>query len=225
MSPANPHLHAPMGVFGASARDASLAVILVHGRGQSPALMRELVVDRFDRPDLAWFAPAADANTWYPERFIAPLEANEPRLLQALERLARLSDDLRVWGLPPSKQVLVGFSQGACLCSEFAWRSPNRYAALVAFTGALIGPPGTPRKSPRPALAGLPVLLSTWRDDPHVPADSVRESAELFRAAGAQVRLEIGPGVEHGIRAEEIDFARALLADGPRDRMSMAGPK
>jgi phospholipase/carboxylesterase len=211
----NPHRASPTQVFGCAARDASLAVILVHGRGQSPAWMHDAVVRRFGRDDLAWHAPAAADQTWYPERFIAPLEANEPRLTHALDALDELSGALYEQGIPYEDQVLMGFSQGACLCSEFVWRSKRRYRALVAFTGGLIGPPGMRRVTQHRILEGMPVLLSTWDDDPFVPADSVRESAQRFVEAGAHVTLKIEPGVEHGIRDAEIDYARALLLCRP----------
>ena len=214
MSSANPHLQTPLSVFGAPARDAALAVILVHGRAQSPALMQELVVRRFERPDIAWFAPAAADDSWYPTRFTEPLESNEPRLSQALERLDVLSEQLRIQGFPYECQVLMGFSQGACLCSEFVWRQRRRYRGLVAFTGGLIGPPGLAREIVCRSLHGMPVLLSTWEQDPHVPAGSVRDSAALFHAVGADVTLKVEPGSEHGIRDAEIGYAQAVLAGG-----------
>lgn len=215
MTTANPHLDAALLSFGAPVREARLAVILVHGRAQSPVWMQEQVVQRFGRPDLAWVAPAAAQGSWYPARFIEPLQANEPRLSQALERIEQLSEALHMQGLPCGRQVLMGFSQGACLVSEFAWRSRRPYRALVAFTGGLIGPPGAPRAAAGGGLDGLPVLLSTWEADPHVPVDSVRETARHFESAGARVRLEVGPGTEHGIRDAEIASARALLTDRP----------
>lgn len=211
----NPHLEPPVQVFGAAPCEARLAVILVHGRGQSPELMQHMVVERFGRSDLAWFAPAADCGSWYPERFIAPLEANEPRLSQALERLEQLSSTLVEQGFPYASQVLMGFSQGGCLCCEFAWRSANRYRALVSFTGGLIGPPGLERDTHRPALRNLPVLLSSWDEDPYVPRDSVQDSAALLRAAGADVHLHIETAVEHGIRDIEVAYARTLLHTEP----------
>lgn len=212
MPDTNPHLQTPLSVFDAPAGNAKLAAILVHGRGQSPAPMHDLLVSRIGRSDIAWFAPVAADNSWYPERFIAPLEANEPRLSQALERIEALSQALRAMGFPFESQVLVGFSQGACLCSEFLWRQQRKYAALIAFTGGLIGPPGMPRDSSHRRLEGVPVLLSTWDDDPHVPADSVRESAAWFRAVGAEVTTKVEPAIEHGIRDAEIAYANTILA-------------
>ncbi|CAE6841492.1 alpha/beta hydrolase [Paraburkholderia domus] len=208
----DPHNQMPLSVFGPPAHDAALAVILVHGRGQSPEWMHEQVVRRFERPDIAWHAPAAAEHSWYPQRFIEPLEANEPRLSQALARLESLSAALREQGIPYEAQVLMGFSQGACLCSEFVWRMPRPYRALVAFTGGLIGPPGMARHIRHGALRNMPVLLSTWGDDPYVPAESVRESAACFEQSGALVTLKIEGATEHGIRNAEIGYAREILA-------------
>ncbi|MFM0503199.1 alpha/beta hydrolase [Paraburkholderia caffeinilytica] len=213
MSNSDPHLHMPLSVFGAPACDATLAVILVHGRGQSPRWMHEQVVRRFARPDVAWHAPAAADGSWYPQRFIEPIEANEPRLSRALARLDAVSGALREQGIPYEAQVLMGFSQGACLCSEFVWRMRRRYRALVAFTGGLIGPPGMHRDVAHGVLQHMPVLLSTWDDDPHVPAGSVRESAAFFEKAGAAVTLKIEGATGHGIRDAEIGYARQMLAD------------
>ncbi|WP_433704874.1 alpha/beta hydrolase [Paraburkholderia sacchari] len=212
MSNANPHLAQPPRVYGCAPRDAALAVILVHGRGQSPEWMHDAVVRRFGRDDLVWHAPAAAGQSWYPRRFIAPLEENEPHLTHALAGLDALSGALCEQGFPYESQVLVGFSQGACLCSEFVWRAGRRYRALVAFTGGLIGPPGMHRETVPGTLEGMPVLFSTWDDDPHVPAQSVRESAQRFAEAGACVTLKIEAGVEHGIRDAEIEYACALLS-------------
>ena len=207
----NPHMRMPVSTFGARPDDASMAVILVHGRGQSPALVKEMVADRCARSDIAWFAPLAADNTWYPERFIEPLERNEPRLSQALARLDALSQELLALGFPYAAQAFVGFSQGACLCAEYIWRSPRRYGALVAFTGGLIGPPGLPRLAPPGDLTDMPVLFSTCEADPHVPLDSVEASARHFRAAGAQVELRVEQGGEHAIRSAEIALANVAL--------------
>jgi phospholipase/carboxylesterase len=208
----NPHLTEAVVRYGAAAKDASLAVILVHGRGQSPAWMEEAVVQRFGHQDIAWYAPAAADSSWYPARYLEPLEANEPSLTHALQRLESLSAQLVQDGFPYERQVLMGFSQGACLCSEFAWRSAHRYRALVVWTGALIGSPGAMRLPAATGVKDLPVLLSTWTEDPYVPVDSVRESARWFDAAGARVILRAEAGTEHGIRNAEIQYAQQLLA-------------
>jgi pimeloyl-ACP methyl ester carboxylesterase len=61
----------------------------------------------------------------------------------------------------------MGFSQGACLTLEFAARRPRRYAAVVAFTGGLIGPPDTPRDYVGD-FSGTPIVIGSSDVDPHV---------------------------------------------------------
>ena len=39
--------------------------------------------------------------------------------------------------------VMLGFSQGACLATEFVIRNASRYGGMIAFSGGAIGPPGT----------------------------------------------------------------------------------
>ncbi len=207
----NAHLEQPVIDYGVSIDRADTAVILVHGRGQSPGWMHDNVVRRFGRLDLAWRAPTADGASWYPERFLAPVELNEPRLSDALACLEALSEGLRQHGIPYESQVLMGFSQGACLCGEFVWRSRRRYRALVSLTGALIGPHDMQRDAAGHDFAGMPVLFSTSEHDPYVPAEAVRRSADLFEAAGAIVTLHVDPGTEHGIRDAEIEYARRVL--------------
>ena len=44
-------------------------------------------------------------------------------------------------GSCPDRLVVVGFSQGACVATEYALRHPGKVAAIVVFTGCLMGPP------------------------------------------------------------------------------------
>ncbi len=99
--------------------------------------------DEFERPELAYFAPQAAGNSWYPYSFLAPIEQNEPALTSALHRVEELVADISRAGMGRERIVIAGFSQGACLASEFVARHAARYGALIAFSGGLIGPPGT----------------------------------------------------------------------------------
>ena len=106
--------------------------------------------------------------------------------------------------------MLLGFSQGACLTTELAARRPRRYGGVVGFTGALIGPPGTPRGYDG-SLGGTPVFLGSSDPDPHVPWARVEETAQVFEGMGAKVDLRRYTGMPHTINGEEVDAARALL--------------
>jgi predicted esterase len=189
--------------------DARLAVILVHGRGDSAAGILGLAAE-FDMDDIAWIAPQAAGHTWYPYSFLAPMPQNEPGLSSALQRLGELVQTLADEGVSPERLVLMGFSQGACLAQEFAARHARRYHAIVGLSGGLIGPPGTPRDY-QGTFEGTPVFLGCSDVDPHIPEVRVRESAEVFSRMGADVDARIYPGMGHTVNSDELTAVTALL--------------
>ena len=191
-------------VFGAPLDRARVIALLLHGRNQDPAVMDEHVVRRLALPNVAYVAPAAADRSWYPAGFMAPIADNEPRLSQALERVARIADELA------APHVVIGFSQGACLACEHVYRRGAR--ALIAFTGGLIGPPGTTWRS-GDELAGMPVLISGGDSDAWVPAARMRETGEVFTRLGARVSTQIHRGADHAVSDAEIVIARALLVE------------
>ena len=87
----------------------------------------------------------------------------------------------------------------------------RRFGGIIAFTGGLIGPEGTPRDYPG-SFDGTPVFLGSSDPDPHVPAARVRETSEVFEHMGAAVTMRLYPGMGHTINADEIDAARSILA-------------
>ena len=209
--------------FGARVESARLVAILLHGRSQTPAFMEEQVVRRLGLADVAFVAPEAPGQSWYPARFMQPIDENQPHLDRALARIGAISDDLVRAGVPAAAQVLIGFSQGACLACEYLYRSRRRFAALLAFTGGLVGPPGTSWDSHAPALRGTPILLGGASDDPWVPAGRMMETAFVFQLASARVGLTLYPSVVHEIRDEQIDEGRALLLGLPAFQTVAAG--
>jgi predicted esterase len=190
--------------------EAPAAVVMVHGRGASAESILELAAE-FERPELAYVAPQAAGYSWYPYSFLAPFEKNEPGFSSALEILEKLLAKLESEGIPPERTVLLGFSQGACLSVEFAARHPRRYAGVVALSGGLIGPPGTPRDYPG-TFDGTPVFLGCSDVDPHIPKERVDESEEVLRRMGAQVTKRIYPGMPHTVNEDEVEWVRELLA-------------
>jgi predicted esterase len=184
-------------------------VVLVHGRGATAESILTLA-DEVGRPELAYLAPQAAGHTWYPYGFMAPMERNEPWLSSALELLESVLAKLEAEGIPAERTVLLGFSQGACLALEFAARHAKRYAGVVAFSGGLIGPPGTPREYAG-SFDGTPVFLGCSDIDPHIPEERVHESAEIARQMGAQVTERIYPGMGHTVNEDELSWLADLL--------------
>lgn len=206
----DPHANQSVLRAGAEPVDARLVAILLHGRGAGAddilGLSRE-----FTATDVAYLAPQASGRTWYPYSFLSPIEQNEPGISSGFRVIASLLQELEQQHVPADKIVLMGFSQGACLTLEFAARHPRRYAALVALSGGLIGPPGTPRDYPG-SFEGTPVFIGCSDIDAHVPIERIRESAEVFRQMGATVDERVYPGMGHTVNQDELDAVNALLS-------------
>jgi predicted esterase len=207
--PRDPHRGQPVATAGRPLERAAAAVVMVHGRGATAESILTLA-EEFDRPDLAYLAPQAHGYAWYPYPFMSPLAANEPGLSSGLAILGELVARLGTVGVPPERAVLLGFSQGACLALEFAARNTRRYGGVVALSGGLIGPPGTPREYPG-TLAGTPVFLGCSDRDPHIPRERVDESARVLAGLGGEVTERIYPALGHTVNEDEIEFVRGLL--------------
>ena len=205
----DPHGGQPIVAAGAPPGQAPVIVIMVHGRNAGPENILDLV-PRIGRPDLTYLAPTAAGRTWYPLSFMADIARNEPNLTSALQSLETVVAHAEVAGVPRSRIVLLGFSQGACLTSEFAVRHASRFGALIIFTGGLIGPSGTEWNYPG-NFAGTPVFFGSGDPDPHVPVSRVRESAAVFTRMGADVNTSIYPGRGHWVGDEEVGIARNLI--------------
>ncbi len=195
---------------GAELKDAAGVVILLHGRGASTQDILSLSNALSADPQLAWLAPQAEGSSWYPYSFLAPREENEPKLSQALWTVQGLVETAEAAGITRERILIGGFSQGACLTTEFVATHPARYAGVLAFTGGLIGPLGSD-VSKVGLLQGTPALLSSGDPDPHVPWSRVEETAAVLTEMGAQVTLRRYPGRPHTIGPEELELGRALV--------------
>ena len=195
---------------GAPLENAKAALILVHGRGATAESMMPLA-EAFGSADIAYLAPQATANTWYPYPFLAPLQANEPWLSSALAVIWALVERLGASGFGAERVGLAGFSQGACLAMEFAARNARRYGCVIGLSGGLIGPPGTPRDYSG-SLYGTPVFLGCSDVDPHIPLERVQESTAVLSGLGAAVDERIYRGMGHTVNEDEIDTAKGMLA-------------
>ncbi|MCB0224314.1 MAG: phospholipase, partial [Anaerolineae bacterium] len=84
------------------------------------------------------------------------------------------------------------------------------YGGLLAFSGGVIGPPGTPRNY-EGSLEGMPVFVGCSDSDFHIPVERVHESTAVFEALGAAVTERIYPNMGHTIIQDEIDQARGIV--------------
>ena len=141
---------------------------------------------------------------------MADIASNEPGLSSGLEVLRLLVARVEQAGVPRHRIVLLGFSQGACLTTEFAVRHAARYGGVAVYSGGAIGPPGT-RWDESGQFEGTPIFFGCSDRDAHVPEPRVTESAELCARMGAAVTKRIYPGMGHLINDDEIRWTQDLL--------------
>ncbi len=168
------------------------------------------LADEFSGPGIAYVAPQAATSMWYPYSFLAPLAQNEPALSEALATIGHVVADVVAQGVPHERIVLLGFSQGACLALEYAARNARRWGGVVALSGGLIGPDGTPRDYAG-SLGGTPVFLGCSDVDLHIPLNRVHESGDVLGRLGGKVTKQIYPGMGHTIVADEVAHVQQLL--------------
>lgn len=209
-----PHGDAEVATGGADLDTASAAVVALHGRGASARSILQLAeqaAQRADGADLALLAPQARRHTWYPNSFMDAIESNQPHLDSALAAVERVVDSAAD-AVGRDRVVLVGFSQGACLASEFVGRNPTRYGGLAALSGGRIGPEGVSWGDDGD-LDGTPAFLGCSDQDPHIPEERVHATAENLEAMGADVTVEIYPGMAHTVNEDELDRVAGLIED------------
>jgi len=204
-----PHQGQELLTAGKPLHEARAAMILIHGRGASAYDILELST-LLAYPDMAYLAPQAANSTWYPYSFLAPMAQNEPGLSSGLQLVSDLVDQVEKAGIPTEKIIIGGFSQGACLSSEFVARNARRYGALLAFSGGLIGPPGTPRDYSG-SLKDMPTFIGCSNVDFHIPLERVQETSAVLTRLGAAVTEKIYPNMGHTIIQDEIDKANRIV--------------
>lgn len=207
----NPHLEISPRHSGESLDRAPYVVIAVHGRNGTPDVVETLVA-RLGWSSVACLALTAFNKSWYPERFIAPIERNQPWLDHALEAVDRCVHSVVTHGIPLERIILLGWSQGACLTSEYVVRNPARYAGVVLFTGGAIGPEGATWPV-RGSLAGTPVYLGTGDTDEWVPLFRVRETADVMRQLDGLVHERVLPARPHVVSDVEIADVQQIFRD------------
>ena len=145
------------------------------------------------------------------------------------ERIHQLRRDIRALGISADTSALTkpragtsvttaqllrtldgAVPPGGPLTLEFAARHPRRYAAVVAFSGDLIGPPGTSRDY-EGSFDGTPVFIGCSDVDAPIPVERVRESSAVFRRRGAVVDERIHPRLGHTVNRDELDAVERLL--------------
>lgn len=204
-----PHQGKPVSRAGAAPDKAKAAMILVHGRGASADSML-LFAEEFENNNIHYRAIQADRHTWYPNSFLAPREQNQPGISSGLQAIYDEIKTLNEVGITTGKIILLGFSQGACLSSEYAARHPKRFGGLAILSGGLIGPEVS-LDNYSGSFEGTPVFMGCSDYDPHIPQERVHDTAKILEALGADVTKKIYPGMGHTVNEDEIAQIKQMI--------------
>ncbi len=129
----DPHGDGQLRTAGEPLSSADAAVVLAHGRGATAESILQ-TAEAFSVEEVAYLAPQAQNNTWYPNSFLEPVDSNEPGRTSGLAAIDRAVTAAVDENISTERVLIGGFSQGACLASEWVARNPARYGGLAALS-------------------------------------------------------------------------------------------
>jgi phospholipase/carboxylesterase len=205
-----PHQNQQVVTGGVDVEEATIGMILIHGRGASAQSML-MFADEFEQEDIHYRAIQAKGHTWYPRSFMAPKKMNQPGIKSGLQAIHDQIADLNDKGILTNKIVLLGFSQGACLTTEFAACHPQQYGGIIGLSGGLIGGK-IDTNHYQGSMEQSPVFLGCSDRDPHIPQERVDLTEEVFEKLGARTTKKIYIGMGHTVNQDEIDHVNHILS-------------
>jgi phospholipase/carboxylesterase len=206
-------------------------VVLLHGYGSNgadlislaPYWAKALPGAAFVAPNAPEPVPGAPGGyQWF------DLAMRDPRLLEMGARRAAgsidrfLDRELERHGLDDSRMALVGFSQGTMMALHVGLRRPKPPAAIVGFSGALVG-----GKLKEEARAKPPILLIHGDRDERIPLEAMFHAAVALAEAELSAQWHISYGVPHAIGPDGLElggrFLKAMLAGRPVGALAQLG--
>lgn len=117
------------------------------------------------------------------------LRRDTPELLPEMRgRLTQLVEEVRQQtGLPPSRIVLGGFSQGSMLATDVALRLPHAPGGLIIWSGTLLCEDEW--RALAPHRAGMPIVQSHGYEDPILPFAAAEWLRDMLTSSGATVQF------------------------------------
>jgi phospholipase/carboxylesterase len=199
------------------------SVILLHGLGADGSDFVP-IVDELGLPDAlpvrfvfphAPLRPVTVNNgyvmrAWYDITSFTPEgRADAQGTTESAQRIAACIDRERELGVPASRIVLAGFSQGGAMVLYTGLRYPSRLAGILAMSCYL---PFAEQLAAEKSAANenVPILLCHGRRDPVVPIALGLEARDALQAQGYRPEWREYP-IEHSVSLDEIsDVARWL---------------
>ena len=105
-------------------------------------------------------------------------------------------------GIPASRLVLAGFSQGGAIALQTGLRHPERLAGIMALS-TYLPVADTLAAEASAANRDVPIFMAHGLHDPLIPIERAQMSRKLLESAGYRVEWHEYP-MEHSVCAEEI---------------------
>lgn len=134
---------------------------------------------------------------------------DEPSLRESAAAVQELIDREVARGIPASRIVLGGFSQGCAMTLLVGLRAPQRLAGLLGMSGYLPLAATTAAERSQ-ANRDVPVFLGHGRMDPVVPYARGTATRDALVELGHPVEWHDYP-MQHSVSQEEIDDIEAWL--------------
>jgi phospholipase/carboxylesterase len=192
-------------------------VVLLHGVGAdgqdliglAPMLAERLPHALFVAPD----GPQPCDMAPYGRQWFSLQDRRPAALLAGVKRAAPqldafLDELLARHGLDESRLALLGFSQGTMTALHVAPRRRRPVAAVLGFSGALLGAEALPQE----VRSRPPVMLIHGDADDVVPVDALFMAVAGLQAAEIPVQWIIRPGLSHSIDPHGIEAGGKFLA-------------
>jgi phospholipase/carboxylesterase len=171
----------------------SPTIVALHGRGTNEHDLLPLV-EALALNEVLVVAPRApfpfdpgglmSGFAWYE---IGQEDIPHPQTFQlSVELLRRFLGEIQAaYPVNPERLVLLGFSQGTVMAYAAALLDPEPIRGIAALSGYVPHKSGLPLKLQQ--LNDFPVFISHGAYDEVIPVRFARQSAELLRAAGADI--------------------------------------
>lgn len=187
-------------------------VVLLHGRGSNGddlIGLADAIAGHF--PDTAFHSPNAPvalgggAYQWF---VVDGMESREPGLQSVAPIVNEFIDGLlEEYGLPSSKCVLMGFSQGTITSVHVAPRRADQLAGVVGFSGAMYsGSSLADEMQSKP-----PFMLIHGDADLVLDSRETELAAKRFEEVGVPVSMHILPGLPHSIDQRGLSLAVGFI--------------
>ena len=201
---------------------AKQLVVFLHGYGADGNDLIEIGRQwRGLLPDAAFVSPHAPeacamssmGRQWFPLTMRDPDERWRGVVKARPILDAFLDVELAKLGLDESHTALVGFSQGTMMALHAGLRRKRAPAAILGYSGVLVGPERIAEAAARdPQGAPPPILLVHGHQDQLIPFDALFDSAEALAKAEIPCQWHLSLGVAHGIDEGGLRHGGLFLA-------------